>query len=54
VWEVEPKADNDSLQCGLNGTVPGLSRLIDTPARGVREDAGLYVLPFKLTLTRQQ
>jgi len=53
MWEVEPKADSGSLQCAGNGTVPGLARLIDTPARGQRNDSGLYFLPFKLTLVRK-
>ncbi len=53
MWEVEPKADNASLQCESNGSVPGLARLIDRPVRSERNNSGLYLMPFKLTLTRK-
>ena len=53
LWEVESKADSESLQCEGNGTVPGLARLIDRPVRGERNNSGLYVMPFKLTLQRK-
>lgn len=52
-WEVEPKADDASLQCESNGSVPGLARLIDTPVRAARNNSGLYLMPFKLTLYRK-
>jgi hypothetical protein len=52
MWEVEPRVGSGGLQCGAEGGIDGLARLIDRPARGDRNDSGLYVLPFKVILKR--